>query len=282
MKIFLTGGTGFIGSHFLQKALAAGDDVIALRRPGATPRIPLDLQPHWLDGGLGDDWVDDLRGCEALVHLAAYGVADGPNDWKGCFQTNLLDSLQLWLQAVEAGVRRFLIVGSCFEYGRSGERYDAIPVTAPLEPTTAYGASKAAASMAAMAMAVEKQLQLLVARPFHVYGPGEAEGRFWPSLVTAATSGQNLPMTSGAQVRDFQQVGAAAEQLLDWLKLSQLTPGRPRIANLGANNPRPLIDFAEEEWARLKASGHLEVGKIPYRSSEVLRYAPEVTNLEHV
>ena len=282
MRIFLTGGTGFIGSHVLQKALAAGDDVVALRRLGSTPRIPLDLQPHWLDGALDDDWTAELRGCKALVHLAAYGVADGANDWKGCFQANVIDALQLWNRAVEAGVRRFLIVGSCFEYGRSGERYDAIPVTAPLEPTTAYGASKAAASMAAMAIAVEKQLQLVVARPFHVYGPGEAQGRFWPSLVKAATTDQNLPMTQGAQVRDFQHVGSAAEQLLGWLKHSQLAPGSPKIVNLGTGNPRTLINFAEEEWARLKATGHLEAGKIPHRSNEVLRYAPEVTKLEHV
>ena len=168
MRIFLTGGTGFIGSHLLQQALAAGHDVVALRRPGAEARIPLDQQPHWLEGGLADDWSEALASCDAFIHLAAYGVADGAHDWEGCFQTNVIDSLRLWRQAVAAGIRRFLIVGSCFEYGRSGERYESIPVTAPLEPTTAYGASKAAATMASLALAVEQKLELVVARPFHV------------------------------------------------------------------------------------------------------------------
>ncbi len=278
MHIFLTGGTGFIGSHVLQLALAEGHQVLALRRPGASCRIPLDREPHWLDGALADDWSVELGRCDALLHLAAYGVAQWANDWDGCFQANVIDALQLWRQAVAAGVRRFLIVGSCFEYGRSGERYDAIPVSAPLEPTTAYGASKAAATMAALALAVEQQLQLVVARPFHVYGPGEASGRFWPSLLTAATSGQDLPMTSGAQVRDFQPVQQAARQLLDWLQHPQLQPGQPRLVNLGTGKPQSLLDFARTQWQQYQADGSLRPGEIRYRQNEVFRYVPEVTS----
>lgn len=277
MRIFLTGGTGFIGSHVLKLALADGHDLVALRRPGATCRIPLDREPLWLDGALADDWSVELGGCDALLHLSAYGVAQGANDWDGCFRANVIDALQLWRHAVAAGVRRFLIVGSCFEYGCSGERYDAIPVSAPLEPTTAYGASKAAATMAALALAVEQQLQLVVARPFHVYGPGEASGRFWPSLVTAATSGHDLPMTSGAQVRDFQPVQQSARQLLDWLQHPQLQPGQPRLVNLGTGQPQSLLAFARDEWEKMQAQGSLRPGVVPYRDNEVMRYVPDVT-----
>lgn len=279
MRIFLTGGTGFIGSHLLQQALPAGHDVVALRRPGAEARIPLDEQPHWLEGALADDWSEALASCDAFIHLAAYGVADGAHDWEGCFQTNVIDSLRLWRQAVAAGIRRFLIVGSCFEYGRSAERYDFIPVTAPLEPTTAYGASKAAATMAALALAVEKHLELLVARPFHVYGKGEAEGRFWPSLVEAATGGNELPMTMGDQIRDFQPVHQAAAQLLEWLQISHLQPGIPQVVNLGTGAPRSLLAFAQDEWSRLQAKTALRPGAIPHRPHEVLRYVPEKTDL---
>lgn len=277
MRIFLTGGTGFIGSHVLQQALAAGHEVIALRRPGAMPPIPLEQQPRWLDGALADDWHEPLGQCDALLHLAAYGVAAGANDWTTCFQVNVIDSLNLWRQAVAAGVQRFLVVGSCFEYGRSGERYEAIPITAPLEPTTAYGASKAAATMAALAMAVEHCLSLVVARPFHVYGPGEAAGRFWPSLVAAATAGDDLPMTTGAQVRDFQPVDQAASQLLACLQHPQLQPGAPRVVNLGTGEPRSLLAFAESEWQRLQGQGTLRAGAIAHRANEVWRYVPEVT-----
>jgi UDP-glucose 4-epimerase len=278
MRIFLTGSTGFIGSHVIQQAMAAGHEIVALRRPGSEARIPLVRQPHWLDGALTDDWSAALAGCDALLHLAAYGVAIGANDWEGCFKTNVTDSILLWRRAVYAGIRRFLIVGSCFEYGRSGERYETIPVTAPLEPTTAYGASKAAASMAALALAVEMQLQLVLARPFHVYGPGEAAGRFWPSLVDAATSGQDLLMTTGLQVRDFQPVGEAASQLLFYLQNPKVQQGVPRVVNLGTGEPRSLLVFAQEEWSRLQATGELRPGSVPYRVNEVLSYVPKVSH----
>ncbi|HBH72836.1 MAG TPA: hypothetical protein DDY43_05210 [Synechococcales bacterium UBA10510] len=275
MKIFATGGTGFLGSHLIRQALAEGHDVVALRRTGSQPRVSLDRQPKWLDGELSDDWSEALTECEAFVHLAAYGVASGSNDWEKCFQANVLDSIRLWQQAVAAGIKRFLIVGSCFEYGRSGMRYDAIPVTAPLEPTTAYAASKAAASMAALALAVEHQLSLVVARPFHVYGEGEAPGRFWPSLVAAANAGEDLPMTSGEQIRDFQPVEQAANQILSLLFSSSLNVGDPLVANLGTGNPTSLYTFAKREWERYKATGSILPGLLPHRANEVLRYVPE-------
>jgi nucleoside-diphosphate-sugar epimerase len=276
MKIFVTGGTGFLGSHLIRQALAEGHDVVALRRTGSQPRISLNREPKWLDGELSDNWGEALTGCEAFLHLAAYGVASGSNDWERCFQANVLDSIRLWQQAVIAGIKHFLIVGSCFEYGRSGMRYDAIPVTAPLEPTTAYGASKAAASMAALALAVEQQLRLVIARPFHIYGEGEAPERFWPSLVAAAKAGKDLPMTSGEQIRDFQPVEQAANQLLSFLFNSTLHPGDPLIFNLGTGKPISLYTFAEQEWNRHKASGTILPGSLPHRASEVMRYVPEI------
>jgi nucleoside-diphosphate-sugar epimerase len=282
MRIFLTGGTGFIGSHVLQQALAAGHEVLALRRHGSKPRIQLDNQPNWLEGLMVNDWRKELHGCDALLHLASYGVSEGGDDWDGCFQVNVTDSLKLWRQAVQAGVRQFLIVGSCFEYGRSSEAFEAIPVSANLEPTTAYGASKAAASMAALALGIQYQLRLILARPFHVYGDGECSSRFWPSLVTAATSRQDLSMTYGAQVRDFQPVEQAAEQLLSCLSHREIQPGVPLVVNLGSGKATSLLQFAQKEWASLHACGKLMPGSIPYRPNEVMRYVPDIAELQQL
>jgi UDP-glucose 4-epimerase len=282
MRIFLTGGTGFIGSHFLQHALANGHDVFALRRPGSATRIPLLRQPHWLDGALTDDWGDILSDCDSFLHLASSGVVLNSNNWIECFQINVMDSLQLLQQSISAGLKRFVIVGSCFEYGHSGERYAAIPVSAPLEPTTAYGASKAAATMAALALASEYQLNMVVVRPFHVYGDGEASQRFWPTLVSAAMSGNDLRMTSGSQVRDFQPVTDVVQQLLSWLQNSQLKPGKPVLVNLGTGRPQSLLDFARQEWERLGAKGEILPGALEHRHDEVWRYAPMVGTSIHV
>lgn len=277
MHIFLTGGTGFLGSHFISSALSSNHHVIALRRPGSRPRIELKTEPQWLDGSLSDNHSEHLSGCDALVHLAAYGVVHGSHDWDRCFQTNLIDSLHLLRNAAAIGVRRIVVVGSCFEYGRSGERYEQIPPSAPLEPTTAYGASKAALSITSLALAVEEELELVVARPFHLYGEGQDLPCFWPSLVTAALSGHDFPMTTGEQVRDYQPVEMAAKQLMACLQSQLIKPGLPVVVNLGTGEPRSLLCFAKQEWSRLNASGKLKPGQVPQRPHEVMRYVPELT-----
>jgi nucleoside-diphosphate-sugar epimerase len=273
-RIFLTGGTGFLGSHFLAQALSAGHEVFALRRPGSTPRISLPAEPHWLEGRLDDGWAGELSACDRLVHLAAAGVDPRQCDWQQLFDVNLTQSLSLWKQAAEAGIRRFIIAGSCFEYGSSGERYDFIPADAPLEPTGPYHASKAAATLTARAFAVEKKLELLVLRPFHLFGEGEEKNRFWPALRKAALAGENFPMTSGEQVRDFIPVEYAAKIFLAALDDPALRPGQPEIRNLGTGKPQTLAQFAETWWKQWNATGRLQFGAVPYRPNEVMRYVP--------
>lgn len=275
-RIFLTGGTGFLGSHFIRHAIELGHEVFALRRPGSHTQIPLSIQPHWLDGQLTSDWTDEFKKCDAFVHLAATGVSPQIPSWQELFQVNVLESLMIWRAAAQAGVRRFIICGSCFEYGSSGTRYEFIPPDAPLLPTTAYGASKAAASVAALGLAAESNLSMLVLRPFHIFGEGENSARLWPSLKLAASSGCDFPMTLGEQIRDFLPVEAAAATILASLDRPDLLPGIPLVENLGSGQPMSLLDFASYWWKKWQAPGQLLAGKIPYRPSEVMRYVAEI------
>ena len=57
MKIFLTGGTGFIGSHLINEAHKRGYEIRALRRPGSKSRIKLDKQPYWIEGSLDGNYL---------------------------------------------------------------------------------------------------------------------------------------------------------------------------------------------------------------------------------
>ena len=275
-RIFVTGGTGFLGSHFIRAALEKGYSVSALRRPGSRPRLHLDSEPRWLEGSLSDAWNDTLRDCDSLVHFAAVGVSPQKATWSDLLQTNVLDSLHLWQAAAGAGIKRMVICGSCFEYGSSGNLYDLIPVEAPLRPITAYGASKAAATMAALALAAEKNLELLVLRPFHIFGDGQHESNFWPALKRAALSGEDFPMTAGTQVRDFLPVADAASAFLAALDRPDLLPGQPRVENLGSGHAQTLREFASFWWDHWQATGNIREGALPLRVNEVTRYVPRL------
>jgi nucleoside-diphosphate-sugar epimerase len=274
MKLFLTGGTGFIGSHFLKQALAAGHSVLALRRgPLRTPRIQLDQQPEWLDRSIEEVDASEMKGCNVLVHFAAHSVQYPFDTLATCLHWNLIAPLALFEKARQAGIHHFVVAGSCFEYGRSGERYDAIPADAPLEPTNSYASSKAAASIVMRQWAEEHKLSLVILRVFHVFGEGEPESRLWPSLRRAAWAGEDFPMTLGEQIRDFINVEDVAKFFLGQVhSIRESQQPFIEIRNLGGPAPQTIRAFSEYWWGLWGAKGKLRIGVLPYRPNEVMRF----------
>ncbi|RYD86113.1 MAG: NAD(P)-dependent oxidoreductase [Verrucomicrobiaceae bacterium] len=278
MKIFVTGATGFIGKQFLLKSLSSEFDIVALFRSRNKPTIK-SQNLRWIRHNLDSVPISAISGCEALVHLAAHGASDPQSaTWDDCFRWNVTSALALWQKALAAGVRRFIICGSCFEYGASAERYEFIPTDAPLEPTGPYHSSKAAATMAALGFAAEKNVELIILRPFHVYGDGESEKRFWTSLKKAAENNEDFPMSTGDQIRDFVPVQYVVEKFHWALRRKDLISGKPLIENIGTGEPRSLLQFAEIEWSRMSANGNLLPGLVPHRKNEVMRYVPFINS----
>ena len=276
MKLFVTGATGFIGLHFIYAAHKAGHEVVGLRRVGSQPRIDLKKQPIWVEGLLDSDFSKTLRDCDAFVHFASHTPNPPYDTLENCLYWNLITTLQLCNQALKAGIKKFLIAGSCFEYGKSGERYDYIPTTAPLEPTMTYPTSKAAASIALYGWAVEKQVQLQILRIFQVFGEGELETRLWPSLKKAALNAEDFPMTKGEQIRDFIHVEEVVIKFVEELKFISVNKGEPRILNIGTGKPQSILEFSKYWWHKWNAKGRLQIGAVPYRENEVMRYVPKV------
>jgi len=279
MRILLTGGTGFIGGHTLQRLAAAGHEVVAVHRRTAAPDS--NDAAIWVPSCLGrPDWeriLDAFAGSpEVLVHLATYGVDPRMADWENCFQWNVSHALDFWRAAVRHGVRRIVTCGTCFEYGAACDRHDFVPATTAPEPLGPYAASKAAATMALHGVAASLRVEGLVLRPCVVFGEGEAPHRLWPALRQAALEGRDFPMTSGLQVRDFVPVEKVAEALVAGVTRSDLTGGRVLIENIGTGEPRTVRDFATEWWSHWGATGRLLIGSLPDRPGETRRMVPLV------
>jgi len=279
MKIFLTGGTGFVGSHFLMQALDVGHQIVALRRPDSKPRISLKREPIWVDGALDGDYEEYLKGVEVFVHLASHTPNPPYDSLEQCTYWNVYAALNLASQAITAGVKKFVIAGSCFEYGKSSERLDYLDVDSPIEPTLSYPTSKAAASTAFLGLAREKNLQLKLLRIFQVFGEGEPVNRLWPSLRAAALSGLDFPMSKGEQLRDFIPVEDVAKTFLQALDFENTTPGMPLIEHVATGNPQTVLEFSRHWWNHWQAKGKLEVGVVPYRHNEMMRIVSSTPSL---
>jgi nucleoside-diphosphate-sugar epimerase len=151
MKLGVTGGTGFVGSHLLDVALAAGHEVRALTRREQPPRERLE----WIAGSLEDraalhQLVTDV---DAIVHVA--GVITG-RDQAAFNKGNVEGTLAMLAAATAGGVKRFIHVSSL----------------AAREPKLSlYGASKARAEE----LVQSSGLDWAIVRPPAVYGPGDRE-----------------------------------------------------------------------------------------------------------
>ncbi len=151
MTIAVTGGTGFIGTRFIDIATAAGHDVRTLTR---RPRRP-QRQVQWIDGSLGDP--DALRqlvmGCDSVVHIAGVLKARDAAEFN---RANVEGTLTMLAASTAAGISRFVHVSSL----------------AAREPQLSlYGASKARAED----LVEGSGLDWVIVRPPAVYGPGDKE-----------------------------------------------------------------------------------------------------------
>ena len=115
MQIFLTGATGFIGSHFVNQAHDAGHEILALKRKlESKPRIPLHKCPKWLNKSLEDVLRSDFDDIDVVVHLAAHSANVPYDTLLQCMHWNVIVPLTFLENAREAGVHNYVISGSCF------------------------------------------------------------------------------------------------------------------------------------------------------------------------
>ena len=151
MKLAVTGGTGFVGSHLLDVALAAGHEITALTRREQQPREGV----TWVAGDLQDrDVLQQLvSDADALIHVA--GVING-NTAAAFEKGNVEGTLSMLAAATAGGVRRFVHVSSL----------------AAREPKLSlYGASKCRSEQ----LVHSSGLDWAIVRPPAVYGPGDKE-----------------------------------------------------------------------------------------------------------
>lgn len=280
MRILLTGGTGFVGSHLLGVLLQAGHDVAVVRRPGSEPVIPLEQQPIWLERSLLDLTADDFVGLEVVIHLASAGVSPQQASWQELEEINVAVGLQLIQLAQQAGVRRFVAAGTCFEYGSEAEAWDRIPPSAPLRPTTPYGASKAAGFQMLETFAIAHPIELFYGRIFTAYGEGQFSGNLWPSLRQAALAGDDFPMTEGEQIRDFIPIAQVARHLGIAAERCDLKPFQPLVVNIGSGHGLRVVDFARQQWQHFGATGVLKPGAIPSRTGQMARLVADPIHLD--
>ena len=109
----------------INQALDQEHHVLALKRLASSqPRVPLKKDPTWLEKEMSEVTADDLKDIDVVVHLAAHSANVPYDTLENCILKRCNRPFAAFRKAVEARVTKFVVAGSCFEYGKSGERYD--------------------------------------------------------------------------------------------------------------------------------------------------------------
>ncbi|HSF25839.1 MAG TPA: dTDP-glucose 4,6-dehydratase [Blastocatellia bacterium] len=217
MRLFITGGAGFIGSNFIRQVLTTHPDYQVVNFDKLTYAGNLDnlrdvetrANYSFVRGDICDrPAIDDaIGGADIVVNFAAESHVDRSIEHAADFiQTNVLGTQTLLDAARAAGVSRFVqistdeVMGSCQEGGYFTE-------ASALEPNSPYAASKAAAEHLVRAASVTFGLDVVITRASNNYGPYQFPEKLIPLMITNALEDKALPVYGdGLNVRDWLYV----------------------------------------------------------------------------
>jgi dTDP-glucose 4,6-dehydratase len=208
VRILVTGGAGFIGSHFVKRLLAAGESVAVLDKlTYSGNRANLEgCDADFLEGDICDPSVvaDAAAGCDAIVNFAAETHVDrsilGPGDF---ILTDVLGTQVLLDHVRAAGISRFVQVSTDEVYGDL-ERGGRSSEEDALRPSSPYSASKAGADLQVLAYVRTYGVAASITRGANTYGPNQYPEKLIPLFVTNAFDGEPLPLYGdGRQVREW-------------------------------------------------------------------------------
>ena len=122
--------------------------------------------------------------------------------------------------------------------------------------------SKASSSIAFKALALIENVEVIYLRLFSVFGEGQNENNFWPSLKKAAMSGDDFKMTKGEQIRDFINVLDVVKQIEIYCRENDVKSGEMLIENVASGKPVTLKEF-RVLVDKVGGEGTINYGAIP-------------------
>ncbi len=284
MRLLITGGAGFIGSHLVDRLLASEsrqhdpdyeivvfDNLRRGRRAHLEPHLSAG-RVRLIEGDVRDEAAlqSALQNVEIVFHLAAQSnVIGSEEDRDYAFTTNVVGTYTLLKAAERSGVRRVIFTSSREVYGDP----ESLPVreNAPLAPKNAYGASKVAGEMYFRIAQARDVIETVIFRLANVYGPRDSE-RVIPLWIERARRGEELLLYGGDQVMDFVWVGDVVEALALAARADKERVVGKTI-NIGTGTSTAIAELAER--ILVLSNSNSRVRRLPARNVEVRRYVAD-------
>jgi dTDP-glucose 4,6-dehydratase len=281
MKVLITGGAGFQGSHLAERMLNKGHEVTIINTFSDEKRRNIEGVKDKLNvvfGSITDPVLVEktVRGHDVVFHLAAnVNVDQSLKDPKSFIDINITGTFNI-LEQVRATGARLIYASTCEVYGDGHDlkEDELLPETAELRPNSPYAASKAGADRLCHAYHKSFGTNVTIVRPFNIFGERQKSGTFGaliPILVRKAMAGEALTVFGdGHATRDYLYIS----DLVDAYELVMETKGlEGKVVNFGSGVNTSVKDIATYIAGKFNA----EIKHGPARPGEVTRFPCDIS-----
>ncbi len=261
MRIIVTGAGGFLAQNLIKELSKNKQFVIKafLKKKVKTYK---NSNIKYFIKKIENIKKNDLKGFDAVFNFASTGARNfykNKNffeDFEKTYHTNVIHSLNLFNNAIEVGIKRFVVAGSCFEYGYVGSKNKKLSINSILLPKGYYSISKASLFYHLKNLSkIHRQVNFIYLRYFQVYGDGEKLPRLWPQLKYNAKNNLDFVVETGSVVRDFisvQSVSQKTVEIFNKYKKKGLV-----VRNIGTGKGTTIASFAKIWWKKFNAKKKL-------------------------
>jgi nucleoside-diphosphate-sugar epimerase len=241
--VLLTGASGFVGAQVVKNLLGRGIKLCLVVREGSESKLPDSpyiekiISTKDLFSESIEWWSSAFEGVELVIHCAWY--AEPKKYLESPINISCLEgSLKIALAASKSLVKKFVGIGTCFEYDTS---FGYLSANTPLLPKNMYAASKVASFLLMSQIFSQSQTEFLWCRLFYLYGEGEDDRKLAAYVKKQLAFDLPVLLTDGLQTRDYLDVYDAASQIVD----SALSSAKGPI-NICSGIPITIRDFVRK------------------------------------
>lgn len=284
-RVLVTGGSGFIPSHLVDKLLADGAEVGVTVRYGNVVKnerlahcwddikvIEADLRNR----GAIQAGMNDFKP-EIVFHLAAYNhVGHSFIQVEECFDVNAKGTANM-LDCCH-GVEKFVYMSTSEVYGHQ-ESVPFIETMRP-DPISPYAITKYSGELyCRLKQRMADSIPIIICRPFNVFGPYQSSKAVIPELIINCLKGKPILTTKGEQTREFNYVS----DIVDGLIKAALHQGKEdEPINIAAAEEIAIKDLVIKIAEITKTKSELKIGEIPYRPTEIWRMYADNTRAKEI
>ncbi len=277
-QVLVTGASGTLGFNILRDLVKSGNyTIIAPVRNRNAQSVEFGNAVQFIDHELSDAihtaQIFERVNPDVIVHCAASGLRPPKKSWFDLMHFNVESTMRLFQMNCRFDHHsHFIYISTGLVYrdqGRPLLETDAIETLHP------YGASKAAGDAMLQAAAAEFGRRLTILRPFAFTGVHDGGERLFPSILNAASKGTVMPMTAGAQIRDFCAVNDIARAIR--LAIEQPQVNLIEKFNLGSGYAKPLHQLVQDVCSQLGIRVNFDFGAVRMHPHEPHHSVADIT-----